>query len=476
MVLVATLVLLIIAGVALARRAASARPAVPLHATPTSGRAGGSAVVQSGLDDDLRRWVAAGLVSAEQAAAIVSWEASLEAPAPPALARTRRIPAVAEALGYLGGVLAVIGLVLIVDHYWPDMATGGRLALSAAGALIPLVAGALVPTGGDSGDAALERLRGFLWLASAAAAAVFAGVLAGDAIGADAPKTVVLATSGTVALHSGLLWRWRERPLQQAACLGGLAVFAGAVVSEFADSGAGLAVWAVGAAVLYLGLRRRTPLPFVTEGVGALAVVVGAFMSASDWQGPGLLFALASAAGLLALATVPGLAPTWGDQIEIGALGGFCLLQAVPGTLGYFAEGAGVITGLATWAAGGVLLAVGTRRLIRLPVAAEGLGAAATVGGAALTGVQWQGFAPLFGIVTAIALVAFGTLARDLLPSAFGSLALLINVPWAIGHYFPDQGQAPLLIMVSGALIIAVAVLLTRTEHPGGSSPLPGRT
>lgn len=474
MVVVATLVLLIIGGVALTRQAALARSRGPHHGTPPSpGRAVGSTVaLRPGLDSDLRRWVAGGLVSAEQAAAIEAWEASFEAP--PVPARPRRIPAVAEALGYLGGVLAVTGLVLVVGRYWPDMATAGRLALSAAGALVPLVAGALVRPDGDLGDVALERLRGFLWLASAAAAAVFAGVLAADALGADSGETIALAVSAAVALHSGLLWRWRERPLQQLACLGSLAVVAGATVSEFSGSGSGLAVWAVGAGFLYAGLRRRTPLPLVTEGVGALAVVVGAFMSASDWPGPGLLFAVATAVGLLALATVPGLAPTRADQVEIGALGGLCLLQAVPGTLGYFAGDAGVITGLATWVAGGVLLAAGTLRLVRLPVVAEVLGAGALVGGAALTGVQSQGFAPLFGIVTAIALVAFGTLAGNLLPSAFGSLALLVNVPWAIGHYFPEQGQAPLLIMVSGALIIAVAVLLTRTGRPG--SALPGRT
>jgi hypothetical protein len=43
-----------------------------------------------------------------------------------------------------------------------------------------------------------------------------------------------------------------------------------------------------------------------------------------------------------------------------------------------------------------------------------------------------------------------------------GSVGLLINVPWAISWFFPGEGRAPLLIMVSGGLIIAVAILLTR--------------
>lgn len=475
MFVLATLVLLVVGGVALARRARPTRPpgARP-GATASSGRPSAStAAVRSGLEGDLRRWVGAGLVSADQAAAIEAWEASVEAP--PVPARPRRIPAVAEALGYLGGLLAVIGLVLVVERYWPDMATAGRLALSGAGALVPLAAGAVVGADGGPRNVAIERLRGFLWLASAAAAAVFAAVLAADGLGAGSAEIVVLAASGTVVVHGGLLWWWGKGLLQQVACLGGVAVFAGAAVAAFSDSGAGLAVWAVGAGFVYLGLRRRTTLPVVTEGVGSLAVVVGAIMSATDWQGPGLLIGVATTFALLALAAVPGPAPTRDDQLVIGVVGGLCLVQTVPGALGYFAGDAGVLTGLVTWAAGGALLAAGSRRLVRAPGAAEVLGGAAIVGGAALTGVQWQGFAPLFGIATAVALMAFGTLTGNLLPSVFGSLGVLVNVPWAIGHYFPEQGQAPLLIMVSGVLIVVVAVLLARTGgRPGGLPQLRG--
>jgi hypothetical protein len=43
-----------------------------------------------------------------------------------------------------------------------------------------------------------------------------------------------------------------------------------------------------------------------------------------------------------------------------------------------------------------------------------------------------------------------------------GLLGMLINVPWAINTFFPGEGRAPLLILVSGALIVAVAVWLAR--------------
>ncbi|CAB4813386.1 unannotated protein [freshwater metagenome] len=48
------------------------------------------------------------------------------------------------------------------------------------------------------------------------------------------------------------------------------------------------------------------------------------------------------------------------------------------------------------------------------------------------------------------------------LMSVAGSVGLLINVPWAISYYFPGEGRVPLLILVSGALVLAVAVLLAR--------------
>jgi hypothetical protein len=99
---------------------------------------------------------------------------------------------------------------------------------------------------------------------------------------------------------------------------------------------------------------------------------------------------------------------------------------------------------------------------VRLAIVVTLLGGFALVGGAALCGVQSVAFATLFGLVTAVALIAIGTMPKWALMSVFGSLGLLVNVPWAINHFFPGEGRAPLLIMVSGGVIIAVALLLTR--------------
>ncbi len=433
----------------------------PLRAVP------GAMPPRPELREELSGWVAAGLLSEEQASAIEAHEWARPRPAPtprpvpsaPAGApRPRRIPVVAEALGYLGGMLLIVGLGLVVARYWPDMATAGRLALSGGAAVVLLGGGALVR---EESDPALARLRWFVWLAATAAAGLFAGVLSAGALGLGV-ESVVMVCAGAVAVESGLLWWWRPRPLQQLTCLGGSAVFVGALMHLFApDAAVGLAVWAVGATYLALGLRRRTPLPLLTEGVGALTVVAGAGIT-SGAQAFGLIFLVATAIGLLSLATVPGLAPEWTDQVITGVVGGLALLQGLPPTLAYFAHESGVATGLATWLAGGALVFVGARHLVRLPLVAQGLGAAALIGGAALTGVQWHGFAPIFGIVTAIGLIGLGMLPGQVLLSVFGSLGLLINVPWAVSWFFPGEGRAPLLILVCGGLILGVAVWMTR--------------
>lgn len=443
---------------------ARATPQPPPTATAVSPRA--PIAGPPSLEADLERWVAAGLMTEDQEDAILTHEGRLappvEAPAlaaPTEAARPRRIPAVAEALGYLGGILAITGLGLILSRYWPDMATAGRLALSGGAAVALLGAGALAK---EAADPALARLRWFLWLAATAATGLFAGVAALDGFEA-APETVTLAAAGSVAALSGLLWWGKERPLQQLTCLGGIATTAGALVAEVVEGAPiGLAVWLVGAVSVGLGLRRATTLPPLTEGIGALAVVVGSIMAAAEAPSVGQLLLVASAFGLLALATVPDLAPDPVERKVLGVIGGVALLQGVPGTLGWFSQEAGGPTGLVTWAIGGLLLLAGARGRTRLPVQTELLGGAGLIGGAALTGAQWEGFAPLFGIATGVALVALGTLPGQVLLSMLGSVGLLVNVPWSIAWFFPGEGRAPLLIMVSGAMIIAIAILLTR--------------
>jgi hypothetical protein len=198
----------------------------------------------------------------------------------------------------------------------------------------------------------------------------------------------------------------------------------------------------------------------LATAAGSLAVVVGAALT-TNWPAFGVPFGVATALGLSALAAVAAVALERPDRLVVGIVGGLALLESVPSTLGYFARDAGLVTGMTTWLVGAVLLAAGMRAVVRQPRLTEVFGCAVMIGGAALTVVETSGVAPLFGVATAVGLIALGTVPGHVVSSACGSLALVINVPWATGHFFPG-GRAPLFVLVSGLVILAVAILLAR--------------
>jgi len=453
------------------------------------------------LAAQLDRWIAAGLLTPDQAASIASHEHSPPAPlsrragptrmAPatrrvlggqaflppvPGTAATpanisnvgmpmevtgrvpRRVPVVAEALGYIGGMLGTIGLVLLVARYWPDMAYPGRLALAASGAIVLAVAGWLVH---EAADPASARLRWFLWLASTAAAALFAGVVAIDGFDLDDSR-VALIISGSVAFQSAMLWWWRDRPVQQATALVSTVVAVGTLVGQFASHGVvGIAIWALGIVLVVVGLTHLTPNAFLTILAGVTSAIVGAGIASDVWTGPALLVLIATAGSFVAVSAGPGVR-TRAEQLLMTIGGSIALVQTLPMTVAHFAEQAGIATGLTMWVIGLALWAAGARRHTGAGVVVEGIGGLAVLVGAAVTGVQSEAFATLFGVATAIGLVALGMVPGRVLMSVLGSAGLLAFVPWSVAYFFPGEGRAPLLIMVSGALIVAIAVMLTR--------------
>ena len=96
------------------------------------------------------------------------------------------------------------------------MGTAGRLGLSGGAAVLLAGAGYLVH---EDADPALSRLRWFLWLISSAAGALFAGVLAAQGLGADAPTTIVLTVAAMVAVQNSVFWAGEHRPAQQALAM-----------------------------------------------------------------------------------------------------------------------------------------------------------------------------------------------------------------------------------------------------------------
>ena len=382
-------------------------------------------------------------------------------PTPEAPPLHRSVPLFAEALGYIGGVLVVVALGVIVHEYWSDLGVAGRLAISAgaAGGLFGL--GAILTV---ERDVALRRLRAFLWLASAAGTGLLAGVVVVDLIDSDSPRTITMVVAGAFALQCGLLWRNRFRPLQQAGFTIGFAVFLGAIIDQFSNDGViGAALWLFGAALVMGGLRRAIIDPTIAEIAGAAIAYAGCAFIISGLMGFGEMIAVTTAWALVAPAVIRGITAERNEQILFGVIGAVALVMTVPGVIGYFAFEAGVITGVVVWLVGAAMITAGVRNMVRVPLLAQILGAAALIIGAAVCGAQSAGFAPIFGLLTAIGLIALGTREGMAIMSLFGSAALLINVPWLISHFFPGRGRAPFLILVSGLLIMGVAVLLARS-------------
>lgn len=424
----------------------------------------------------LARWVEAGLASEDQAQAILVFEERCRAPVPDVAAERRVagaapvVPVVAEALGYLGATLAVTGIVLVLSRSWPDLPVAARLGITGAVAAATLAAGALVH---ERTASPLARLQAVVWLTSAAATAMFARALAADALDLDT-AAVVAVCSFAVGLHSALLWRRRDRPVQQLSLLAAVGTFPGALAAVLAGSGpVGAVAWATGATIVAAGLAHLTPRPPLTIAAGALTAITGAAIATNDWQGLGLALGVATALALATLAVAPGPARSTADQLTIGALGTIALLQSAPGAITYFGRDAATVTGLAIYATGAILVLAGARRVVRLPRLIESVGATALVGGSALTGAQSPGVATLLGLVTATGLIVAGTCAPPAhVPlSVIGSLGLLVNVPWAINWYFPGEDRAPLLILATGASLLAIAVLVARPHHRHRTRP-----
>ena len=117
------------------------------------------------------------------------------------------------------------------------------------------------------------------------------------------------------------------------------------------------------------------------------------------------------------------------------------------------------------WAVGLVVTLVGVRRLTRAPIVLEVLGAATMLVACAVVAIDSPGVATISGLLTSLALLGVSMLRGRVALSPVGAIGLLVFVPWAIGWFFPGEGRVPLLISVSGLLIIGVAVLMARSGH-----------
>src|SRR5215475_4987572 len=152
------------------------------------------------LHEQLARWTAAGLMEVDQADRIVAAERERATTLP-----ERRLPLVAEVLGYIGAVIAVTAIAVTVHQIWKHVPAAIEMTTAGAIAVGLLLAGAALDT---KTDAALARLRALLWLLSTAGTSAFVAVLTGSYFHlADADHA--LATAAAALVYAVPLW-WRN--------------------------------------------------------------------------------------------------------------------------------------------------------------------------------------------------------------------------------------------------------------------------
>lgn len=310
------------------------------------------------MEELLERWVAEGLVTADQAAQIEAAEqVRATAPAPPATTRpdvplAGRRSLVSEALGYVGGVLMIAAVVLLVTWYWEDMAVAVRVGLVAAAAVLSLVAGLAVP---DRLGAAGRRLRAVLWLISVVAFAGLLGLIGSEVLEWQRDQDVVtLAAAGTVP-YAGALW-WRQRSVLQQIGLFAAVIMTAVSTVERIDGAEnvviGLAVWGIGVAWFVLAWTGPVAPRRTGYVLASLALVFGAQATMPEgWWGH--LLTLATVAALITVAVLI-------SDLAVLAIGALGAVRALPQSLAEYLPG-NIAVPLGLLVAGAVLVIVAVR-------------------------------------------------------------------------------------------------------------------
>ncbi|MBN2113488.1 MAG: DUF2157 domain-containing protein [Acidimicrobiia bacterium] len=266
---------------------------------------------------DLSRWVSAGLISADQAAAIAHFEESgiggRSAPI------ERRVSLLAEALGYVGMVLALAGAAAGLAQGWEDLPVWARLVIPAAVTGLLLLGGVFLR---HQDEPAFRRLMSVLWVLTVGGLAWTLAVIGAEFTDWDA-EPIALMVGGGCTLLAGTLYLIRRHGLQQVALLAsGHALVVSGLVALPGQRHPGwwfaVAVWVLGAAWAALGWKGLLPPGWLAVALGFMGMVIAPAIGVGeyDWL---LAPALLTAAGLVALSVPTHQTPL----LALGMVGAF---------------------------------------------------------------------------------------------------------------------------------------------------------
>lgn len=299
------------------------------------------------LEAQLDRWVDAGLLDRDQAAAIAAHEAAHEPtheaahvrpaatspspPPPPSAAPseqpapTRRV-AGAEAVGYVGAALVVGALSRLLAELWGTLTVGGKLALVALATVLAFGAAAALQR---EARPAVTRLTSVLLAVGVLGTAWFVGLVAAEVLDTG-EVVVVVAASGAASVVAVGLHLWRRRGLGQVVALVSLVVLSMSALQLPAlppsPAWSGLLLWGLGVAWLLAGRGGWIPPATLAGVLGGLTALVGSQVASVDdprllW----LLVGVATAGALVGLALVADAL----HHLVVGSLGLFVFVPQV---------------------------------------------------------------------------------------------------------------------------------------------------
>lgn len=123
--------------------------------------------------------------------------------------------------------------------------------------------------------------------------------------------------------------------------------------------------------------------------------------------------------------------------------------------------------GLTFWMLGAIWAFAAWNRRLPPEIVGFTLGVLLTLVGAGITGGRYDWLAPILGLATAATWTAIGIGANEVLALAPGVTGIFIFLPWTLGRFFGESLGAPVIVMLSGALLLAVVVMLWRRRSHG---------
>ena len=284
--------------------------------------------------DDLRTqtgvWVAAGIISREQAGQILALEradgaagTTVRPPQPhpePVVLAPARSSLVVGGVAYLGAALIVAAVMAIVGRTWEDVPLAGRLALVGVPTVVAAVAGWFL----KDRPGPLGRLASVLWLLALAGTAAFVALVCDGATDIS-PAAAATVTLGVVAPLAVLAWGFQHRVLQVLAMVG---TTTGLVAASMNQAGVEFPP-TIGIVVVVLGLlwfaQARVPVmgPAPAASVaGVVAAYIGCQAISAEWTVAGLGLVVLGSVGLMALS----IADRSTLELLLGAVGLFTSL------------------------------------------------------------------------------------------------------------------------------------------------------